>query len=127
MASRNMEPVPVSRPAAKVLRLASGENGRQVRKRDRAPELMRGKPSGADAPRPAPEGQTKAPTRLQLTRALARAMAKRERAEALLREARAEESAAFGPWSAGRSINRDEAREQLISTGFLPARKVWQS
>lgn len=68
----------------------------------------------------------KQPTRLQLTRALAKAMAKQDRAEALLREAKAEVSAAFGPWSAGRTINRDEAREQLISTGFLPERKVWE-
>jgi len=34
-------------------------NGAQRRKADRPPERMRGKPSGADALRPAPEGANK--------------------------------------------------------------------
>lgn len=65
-------------------------------------------------------------SQLKLTRALARAMTKQQRAEALLRAATAEVDAAFGPWAAGRKIARDEAREQLISTGFLPRRRVWE-
>lgn len=65
-------------------------------------------------------------SRLELTRALAKAMAKQDRAEALLREATREIDAIFGPWAAGRVINRDEAREQLVSLGYLPERKVWQ-
>jgi hypothetical protein len=65
-------------------------------------------------------------TRLQLTRDLARAFAREQRAEALLRAARQEIDAAFGPWAAGRTIARDEARDQLISTGFLPHRRIWQ-
>lgn len=68
----------------------------------------------------------KQPTRLQLTRALAKAMAKQDRAEALLREAQREIDVVFGPWAAGRVIDRDTARQQLTSTGYLPERKVWE-
>jgi hypothetical protein len=63
---------------------------------------------------------------IRLTRALARAMAKQQRAEALLRAATAEVDAAFGPWAAGRSVSQAEAREQLTSTGFLPPRRIWE-
>ncbi|MEC9067854.1 MAG: hypothetical protein VX569_11305 [Pseudomonadota bacterium] len=65
-------------------------------------------------------------TQLQRTRALADAFAQLDAAEQAYREAQAAVSAAFGPWSAGRSISRDEAREQLISTGHLPRRRVWE-
>ena len=67
-----------------------------------------------------------ADTQLQRTRDLAEAFAQLDFAEAMVREAQAAVSAAFGPWAAGRSIGRDEAREQLISTGHLPRRKVWE-
>lgn len=73
-------------------------------------------------PGPADGHAASLPTRLQLTRALARAFARKQRAEALLRQAEAEIDAAFTPWAAGRSIDRDTAREQLISTGHLPIR-----
>lgn len=67
-----------------------------------------------------------APTRLQLTRALAKAMAAEDRALAALAKARAEVDAAFHPWARGRSISRDQARAELASTGHLPERKVWE-
>ncbi|USA40257.1 hypothetical protein NCF86_03625 [Pelagerythrobacter marinus] len=65
-------------------------------------------------------------TQLQRTRALADAFAQLDAAEQAYREAQAAVSAAFGPWSAGRRISRDEARAQLISTGHLPRRRVWE-
>lgn len=63
---------------------------------------------------------------LQRTRALAEAFSQLDAAEAAYREAQAAVTSAFGPWSAGRSISRDEAREQLVSTGHLPRRRVWE-
>lgn len=65
-------------------------------------------------------------TQLQRTRALADAFAQLDQAEAAYREAQAAVTAAFGPWSAGRSISRDEARGQLVSTGHLPRRRIWE-
>lgn len=65
-------------------------------------------------------------TQLQRTRALAEAFSQLDAAEAAYRDAQAAVTAAFGPWSAGRSISRDEAREQLVSTGHLPRRRVWE-
>jgi len=65
-------------------------------------------------------------TQLQRTRALAEAFAQLDQAEAAYRDAQTAVTAAFGPWSAGRSISRDEAREQLVSTGHLPRRRVWE-
>ena len=65
-------------------------------------------------------------TQLQRTRALVEAFKKLDAAEAARREAQAAVNAAFGPWAARRSISRDEAREQLVSTGHLPRRRVWE-
>jgi hypothetical protein len=53
------------------------------------------------------------------TRRLARAFQNLEAAEALVARRRKEFDAEFGPWSAGRSVSRTEAREHLASTGFL--------
>lgn len=65
-------------------------------------------------------------TQLERTRALAEAFSQLDAAEAAYRNAQAAVTAAFGPWSAGRRISRDEAREQLVSTGHLPRRRVWE-
>lgn len=73
-----------------------------------------------------PKAEPDARAQLRLTRALARAMARYDKLEAALRAANAEVDAAFGPWAAGRTIARDEAREQLTSTGYLPRRRIWQ-
>jgi hypothetical protein len=53
------------------------------------------------------------------TRRLARAFRKLEAAEAAVASARLAFDQEFGPWSAGRSINRDAARAHLESVGFL--------
>lgn len=58
-------------------------------------------------------------TQLELTRNLADAFGQVEQAERALQEARASLDAVFPRWAAGRRISRDEAREQLISTGHL--------
>lgn len=63
-------------------------------------------------------------SQLQRTRQLSRAFKRLDRAEAAVAAARAEFDAAFGPWSAGRRIDRDTAREHLVSTGYLEPRKV---
>lgn len=60
------------------------------------------------------------PTRHQRAKALARAMARTDKLRAQLAQALAAEDAAFGPFAAGRSISRDQAREQLTSLGLLP-------
>lgn len=62
-------------------------------------------------------------SRLQRSHRLARAFKRLDRAEELAAAARAAFDVEFGPWSAGRSINRDEAREHLVSTGLLEPRK----
>lgn len=73
---------------------------------------------------PEPASKPAQPTRLQLSRKLASALAKEDRARAALAKAQAEVEAAFMPWAAGRSISRDQARAQLASTGHLPQRKL---
>lgn len=70
-----------------------------------------------------PDDDKRPRTQLQKSRALARAFIQRERALALLADADAAIDVHFPPWAAGRSISRDEARRQLISTGHLPERK----
>jgi hypothetical protein len=55
---------------------------------------------------------------------LARKFKKLDRAEEALRAAQVELDGVFQPWSAGRRIGREKAREQLISTGYLPRRMV---
>lgn len=64
-------------------------------------------------------------TRLQQTRKLAQAFKRYDRALAELENARRDLDDAFFPWAARRSINRDIAREQLVSTGYLPESKVY--
>lgn len=58
------------------------------------------------------------------TRQLARAFKRLEKAEDICREAQLEFDAQFGQWAAGRRVNRDEARRQLVSTGYLEPRMV---
>lgn len=66
-------------------------------------------------------------TQLQRTRQLARAFNKMDAAEAAYRKAQREFDTAYQPWAAatGAVTNRDEARCMLVSTGYLPKRKVW--
>ena len=63
-------------------------------------------------------------TRAQLSRVLAKAMAKEDRLRAQLAAAEADTARTFGQWAAGRSISQDTARRQLESTGLLPERKL---
>lgn len=63
-------------------------------------------------------------TQLQLSRQLARAFTRLDKALAAVEQAKRDVDAAFEPWSAGRRIDRDAARKQLASTGFLEPRKV---
>lgn len=65
-------------------------------------------------------------TQLERTRALADAFAQLDHAETAYREAQNAVDEAFRPWAAERRINRDEARAQLVSTGYLPRRRVWE-
>lgn len=75
-----------------------------------------------------PPAETGAAVRLRdhqrRTRALARAIARQDRIEAQLREAKAQVEAAFGPWAAGRRINRDEARVLLEHVGLIERRPL---
>ena len=59
-------------------------------------------------------------TQLEKSRALARALARYDKAVAELVAARTAVDTAFAPWAAGRATNRDEAREQLVAVGLLP-------
>lgn len=63
-------------------------------------------------------------TQLQLTRRLARAFKRRDALRTKLAEAEHALSEEFSAWSAGRRVNRDEARKQLVSTGYLEKGKV---
>jgi hypothetical protein len=63
-------------------------------------------------------------SQLQRTHRLARAFKRLDRAQAAYDAAKAEFDHTFMPWAAGRRIDRDVAREQLVSTGFLEQRKV---
>jgi hypothetical protein len=58
-------------------------------------------------------------SQLALSEKLARAFERYERAAREADIARAELDLAFFPWAAGRSTNRDGAREQLIAVGFI--------
>jgi len=58
-------------------------------------------------------------TRIEQSQALAAAFRQQDEAEIALLRAKIEVAEAFISWAAGRSINRDKAREQLISTGLL--------
>jgi hypothetical protein len=58
-------------------------------------------------------------TQIERSRRLASAFQRLDKAEAAVQAARAAVTEAFNPWAAGRCINRDKAREQLVSTGFL--------
>lgn len=62
-------------------------------------------------------------TNLQRTRRLATAFKRIEAAEDKLAQARKAFDAEFGQWAAGRRIDRDTAREQLVSTGYLEKRR----
>ena len=64
-------------------------------------------------------------TQLDRTRELADAMAEADRIAEQLRDAQAVVEK-FRVWAADRSISRDEARAQLVSTGYLPRRRVWE-
>jgi hypothetical protein len=64
------------------------------------------------------------PSQLQRTRLLASAFKRMERHEDAYLEAKREFEHQFGPWAAKRRIDRNTAREQLVSTGFLQPRKV---
>lgn len=63
-------------------------------------------------------------TRLQETRALARAFKRLDAAEQLLAQRKAEFDAVYQQWAVDRVISRDMARKQLVSTGFLEPSKV---
>lgn len=63
-------------------------------------------------------------TRRQRSVRLARAFTRLDAAREALRSAQLEVEAEFSVWAIGRSINRDEARKQLVSTGFLEKGKV---
>ena len=65
-------------------------------------------------------------TQLDRTRELADAMAEADRIAEQLRDAQAVVDEKFRVWAADRSISRDEARAQLVSTGYLPRRRVWE-
>lgn len=65
-------------------------------------------------------------SQLDRTRTLADAFTKLDQAEAAYRAAQLAVEAAFQPWASGRSIGRDEARAHLVSTGYLPRRRVWE-
>jgi hypothetical protein len=65
-------------------------------------------------------------TQLDRTRDLADAFAKLDAANEAMREAQSVVDEAFRSWAAGRTISRDEARTQLVSTGYLPRRRVWE-
>lgn len=64
-------------------------------------------------------------TQLQRTRRLAQAFNRLDRAEAALRKAKADFDSAYQPWAADQVTNRDEARDMLVSTGYLEKRRVW--
>lgn len=61
-------------------------------------------------------------TQLTRTRRLARAFRRLEADEARVAASKLAFDREFNPWAAGRSINRDEARVHLVSTGFLEKR-----
>ena len=61
-------------------------------------------------------------TQLQRTRRLATAFKRMEALEDKLAAARKAFDDEFGPWAAGRVINRDTARRHLVSTGYLDER-----
>lgn len=63
-------------------------------------------------------------TQLQRTRRLARAFKRLEKIEMAHAEAKRAFDAEFGPWAAGRRVDRDKAREQLTSTGYLEPRRM---
>ena len=63
-------------------------------------------------------------TRRQRSQRLAHAFKRYDAAREALRSAQLEVEAEFSVWAIGRSINRDEARRQLVSTGFLEEGKV---
>lgn len=55
---------------------------------------------------------------------LARAFRAFDQAEAAFNAARAEVDEAIGPWSAGRSTNRDEARTMLELAGLIERKRL---
>lgn len=63
-------------------------------------------------------------TRKQRTARLAAAFKRMERQQDLLRDAQLALEAEFNCWAIGRRINRDVAREHLVSTGYLDPRMV---
>lgn len=61
---------------------------------------------------------------IEKTRTLARAFNKLDKAEAAYLAAKRDLDVAFQPWAAGKRACRDEARQQLVSTGYLQARRI---